>query len=281
MEARECIRTAESVFDAKKYRIRTHVIAQVVSYDGMTNTAVVQPVTKVIRLTDPNNMTTVELPEISEVPVLQRGSGKVWLTVAPAAGSYGLIHISDRIIDDWLVSGGIVDPTGIRCHDLSDAIFEPSLIPLKDDGEHGPVDKGIAEDRVSLRTRTGKTEISVLEDDSIFVSVNDGRATVVVDSDGNVAINSAGDLTAEADGTITTNATETVFQSGSDWAVQYTALKSAFDTLKNDFNNFVNITYNLHMHPTAAIGAPSVPTVIGAASAADMSGSKVADVRMP
>lgn len=291
MDAREATQIAEQVFDAKKYRIRTHVIAQVVAYDAATNTASVQPVTKAIRLTDPENITTVQLPQISEVPVLQRGSGKLWLTVAPAVDSYGLLHISDRIIDDWLAAGGIVEPTGIRCHDLSDAIFEPSLLHLVDEGDNGLLAEAVATDRISLRTRTNLTEISVLDDETVYINVSDGKATLTIDTDGNVTLVANGDITAEttggdalikaAKGKVTTSSGETVIQDGADWAVQYTALKSAFDTLKNDFNNFINITYNLHMHPTAAIGAPSVPTVIGTPTAADMTGAKVTDVRLP
>ena len=186
MDAREVKQIAGQVFDTNKYRIRTHVIAQVETYDTDKNTVTVQPVTKAVRFTDPENITTVELPQISEVPVIQVGSGKLWCTVAPAVDTYGLLHISDRIIDDWLSAGGIVDPTGIRCHDLSDAIFEPSLLHLVDEGDNGLLAVPVATDRISLRTRAGNAEISVLDDETIEIKT--AASTVSMDVAGKITL---------------------------------------------------------------------------------------------
>lgn len=207
MDAREVMRIAGQVFDARKYEIRTHIIAQVSSYDAAKNTVTVQPVTKAVRFTDAENLTTVQLPQISEVPVLQTGSGKVWCTVAPAVGSYGLLHVSDRTIGDWMAAGGIVEPSEIRCHDKSDAIFEPSMLHLVEEGDSGAFAEPIKTDRISLRTRSGLTEISVLDDESVEVNVNDGKATIIIDVDGNVSITAAGNLDAEVDGDATLTAT--------------------------------------------------------------------------
>jgi len=73
---------------------------------------------------------------------------------------------------------------------------------------------------------------------------------------------------------------EILLNEGTDYAVKYEELKKAFDELKSDFNNFVNITYNLHNHPTAAPGAPSTPSVTGTQSSADMQQAKVEKVRL-
>lgn len=61
--------------------------------------------------------------------------------------------------------------------------------------------------------------------------------------------------------------------------VRYSELETAFNTLRDDFNNFVNLTYNLHQHPTAGVGAPSPPTVTGQQSNADISGAKIDEVK--
>lgn len=61
--------------------------------------------------------------------------------------------------------------------------------------------------------------------------------------------------------------------------VRYSELETAFNELRDDFNNFVNLTYNLHQHPTAAIGAPSNPTVTGQQSSADISGAKINEIK--
>jgi hypothetical protein len=208
MDAREVGKIAASVFDAKKYELRTHVFVKVLEYDGATNAIKVQQVRKAIRFTDAENIETVELPPLSEVIVRQVGSGKLWLTVAPQVDTYGYLHISDRDIDAWRENGGkdsdrFVEPTDTRCMDLRDAVFEPSLIHLGDDEDSGAFGEPIKTDRISLRTRSGLTEISILDDESITVNVNDGNATVVIDPDGNVTLTNAGNLSVTTDGDIT------------------------------------------------------------------------------
>lgn len=64
--------------------------------------------------------------------------------------------------------------------------------------------------------------------------------------------------------------------------VRYSELKKAFDELKADHNKLVS-AFNTHMHPTAATGPPSPPTpgagIPAQASAADISGAKIANVK--
>lgn len=196
-------RVAEAVFNALRPSIRTHVIGQVVSYDPEANTAVIQPVLKIIRGTDVNNMTTLQSALLSDVPVRQYGSGKLWVTIAPAVGSYGFLHISDRAIDGWLSAGGIVEPTSTRTHDLSDAVFEPSLTPLIEDGDNGAFSVAVATDRVSLRTRSGDTQVSVLEDESIEITTTgtvtlDNGSTVLTLDGSSVSVGSGFDAVAMA-----------------------------------------------------------------------------------
>jgi len=269
---------------AKQTEIRTHLIGQVISYDPETNTAQIQPVTRVLRMTDPTNVTTVDLPQIDDVPVSQVGSGKVWCTIAPAVGSYGVLHVSDREIETWLSTGGIVDPQVIRLHDMTDAIFVPSVVHLNEEGDNGKFVEQIQTDRISLRTRSGITEVSVLDDETILLKSEKQQTSI--DVDGNVSIETDGDITFTAGGNVTTDATETVLQAGSDYAVQFTALKSAFDTLVGDFNTLVS-TYTSHIHiTTATVGATPTPGVIaptvstGTPSTASMDGAKVTDVRL-
>ena len=65
-----------------------------------------------------------------------------------------------------------------------------------------------------------------------------------------------------------------------DFAVRFNELKSAFDELVTDFNNLVTV-HDTHMHPTAATGPPSLPTVTGTSSAADMSAAKIDEIKVP
>ena len=72
-----------------------------------------------------------------------------------------------------------------------------------------------------------------------------------------------------------------ILNDGSDFAVKYNELKKAFDQLKNDFNSFVNATFNAHTHICAAPGAASVaPLPLGTPTAADMTSSKVDKVKL-
>lgn len=112
--------------------------------------------------------------------------------------------------------------------------------------------------------------IGIAADDGVEPSVASGeRRLYATDSGGAIAA----EVLATAGGEIVINA-------GEDWAVQYSALKSAFDTLKQDLNNLVQWCTS-HMHPTAAVGAPSVAAPPPTASAADVSGAKIAKVRVP
>jgi hypothetical protein len=56
---------------------------------------------------------------------------------------------------------------------------------------------------------------------------------------------------------------------GTDWAVQFTAMKAAFDQFVTDFDD------HTHPAPGGATGVPVAPTT------ADMAGAKVDDVRLP
>ena len=65
-------------------------------------------------------------------------------------------------------------------------------------------------------------------------------------------------------------------------AVQYEALKTAYDQLRTDLNNFITI-YNAHVHSGVTTGGGSSgPTpASGTASTADMSSSKINKILVP
>ena len=72
---------------------------------------------------------------------------------------------------------------------------------------------------------------------------------------------------------------------GTVFVKMYNNLAAQYNTLRSDFHTFVTVTYNLHMHATAAPGAPSVPTVVGTGTTAtavqkakDSAGTEVAAV---
>jgi hypothetical protein len=72
-----------------------------------------------------------------------------------------------------------------------------------------------------------------------------------------------------------------------DNAVRYSELKTAFDTLKADFNSLVT-AYNAHVHiTTATVGPTPVPGIIaptvatGTPSSADITASKIDEIKVP
>ena len=180
---------------AETARIRTHFPAQVEAYDAATNTCKLQPCIKALRTEDPNNRTTIDLPILEDVPVEQRGSGKLLFSLAPQVGSYGWCHVSDRCLEQWILNGGVVDPGSGRRFDISDVWFSPGAYPLMPDGDNGLLAVPVATDRISLRTRAGTTEISVLDDDNIHVETT---GDVTVEAVGDVTVEAAGDVNVES-----------------------------------------------------------------------------------
>ena len=68
----------------------------------------------------------------------------------------------------------------------------------------------------------------------------------------------------------------------SDFAVRFNALKTAFDELRADFNSFITI-FNTHLHGGVTAGGANtaIPTALGTSSAADMSGAKIDEIKVP
>lgn len=238
----------------KLAEIYTNEVAQVISYNSSNNTVEVQPVVQRFRSTDANKLATFLAQPIKDVPVKQIGGGKLWITGPAAVGSYGALNFSDRCISQWKQNGGILPPKSARKFDVNDCWFSPGLTSLSEDDDNGFIQTGISEDRISLRTRSGQTEVSVFDDET--VEVRNASGSVVIDISGNVTVNG-----------------------GTDTAIAFSRMKTAFDTLKTELNAFVTI-FNAHIHPTPS--GPSSPTGTPASSAsADMTSAESNTVEIP
>lgn len=128
-----------------------------------------------------------------------------------------------------------------------------------------------------------------LPDDEVAVSLSNGQNTILAvfrpipddlkageqviysrDSSGTIQAN----IKFKNDGEINLN-------DGDDFAVKFNELKTAFDTLKNDFNTFVKTSGNVHTHICAAPGvASATPLPIGKETTSDMSNAKVEKVKL-
>ena len=76
-------------------------------------------------------------------------------------------------------------------------------------------------------------------------------------------------------------------KNATDFAVRFNELKTGFDELKRDYNNFVSTKYNTHTHDVASIQsgtstATASPTSSsGSQSSASIDDAKISDIKMP
>jgi len=179
--AKQIKRLVNAIVKAILADTHTNIPARVVSYDPVLNTCKIQLCFLRMRTDDPDNLEPIQSPQIDDVPVKQMGSGKLLLSVAPQVDSYGEFRVSERSMERWLNEGGAVLPASTRMHHLSDGVFDPGLYPFVVDGDNGKLQSPIATDRMSLRTRDGVGQVSMLDDGSVIITLASGK-TVKIDA---------------------------------------------------------------------------------------------------
>ena len=93
----------------------------IVSFDADTVTASVQPGVAGVITGQDGAPGAVNLPVLTDVPVVFPRGGGCTLTFPVVAGDECLIVFACRAIDAWSQSGGVQPPSNARKHDLSDA----------------------------------------------------------------------------------------------------------------------------------------------------------------
>lgn len=190
--------------------VYTNEIAQVVEYNAADNLVTVRPVVTRFRSSDATKLGGLSLPVMADVSVKHPGSGKVLMTVAPEAGSYGSLHFSDRCIEQWVHDGGVGPPRSARKFDLNDCWFEPGLYHQKDEEDAGKLTVPVATDRISLRTRNGVAEVSVLTNGTI--NINTAGGSITISTLGDITMNGgSASVAREGDDTLADSTTDTVF----------------------------------------------------------------------
>jgi hypothetical protein len=139
-------------FDSASLLLRTTMPAQVTSVDLTRNTVSVQPC---LQGKMANAEAAHNLPIINDVQVQFFGAGDLWITFEPVVGAYCVLSISDRSLEVWKKTGGIVDPVSNRHHQSTDAFAYFGINPFPDalpDVQPGTM---------HIRTRDGLTGIKV------------------------------------------------------------------------------------------------------------------------
>lgn len=161
----------------------TNLPCEVVKYDSDAVTVNVQPLIKVPIKLKNGEITTVELPELQDVPVMFTCAGGFTITHPINVGDECLVSFSDRCIDLWWQSGGIQNPFDTRQHDLSDgfAFFKPQSQKNKI--------SGISTDSLEIRNDANTCKIQITPDGvinfigtkSVFHHPVEMKSTLVAD----------------------------------------------------------------------------------------------------
>lgn len=174
------------------------------SFDPTTVTCVVQPALKGSEIDNKDNLVSLNLPLLVDVPVVFPRGGGVTLTFPVSVGDECLVIFADRCIDFWWQSGGVQESVDLRQHDLSDAF---ALV-----GPQSQAQKisNISTSAAQLRTDDGGALIE-LDPSSHAVSVKTS-GNLIAQASGSVAITSptitfTGDVTINGGVTVTNDVT--------------------------------------------------------------------------
>lgn len=111
--------------DSRLADVNTCLPGEVVSYDRDTQTAKIQPSLK-IKYADGS---LVDRPIINRVPVQFSGTQEIKIHFDLKPGDTGILVFSQRSLDKWKETGGVVSPDDSRKFNLSDAYFLPGARP--------------------------------------------------------------------------------------------------------------------------------------------------------
>lgn len=106
--------------------LHTAMPGQIVSYNSANQSCVVQPCIK----KKYEDGTIVNIPQITNVPVVFPRAGKAFISLPLKAGDYVLIIFSERAMDLFSNLGGVQDPKDPRKHHITDAIVIPGVYPF-------------------------------------------------------------------------------------------------------------------------------------------------------
>lgn len=131
--------------------LHTAMPGQIVSYNTANQSCVVQPCIK----KKYEDGTVVNIPQITNVPVVFPRAGKAFISLPLKAGDYVLIIFSERAMDLFSNLGGVQDPKDPRKHHITDAIAIPGVYPF-----NAPADVSAS----ALRIQNDQSRIDLFAD---------------------------------------------------------------------------------------------------------------------
>lgn len=154
-------------------KIHTMIPGEIISYNRVKRTCVVQPS---VKRNAPEGI--VSYTPLADVKVQFPHGGGYGISFDLVKGDTGGIFFSEASLAEWIVEGGLVTPKSKRHHHIADAIFVPGVIPDKTLPSYTHSGDGI-----SIHNSTGSKKIVL----------NSGG----VDVDGDLSVK--GDITATGD----------------------------------------------------------------------------------
>ena len=153
--------------------IHTSLPAHIISYDPSTGMAQLQiSISKMLPDGD-----VVDYPPLVNVPVKQMRGGGWFIHMPLNEFDTGIAHFCEKSIDDWVSTGGVVEPTDYRQHDISDAIFDHGISP-----KNNPIPLAHSED-FTMGAEDGSIVIRLKRNGTAIVS-NKSGASFVMNADG-------------------------------------------------------------------------------------------------
>lgn len=154
---------ADNLFWSRAANMHTCLPGRVEKYDHATQKATVKPLLN-RRIRTAEGFEAEEIQPIPSVPVLWPRSGGASLTFPVKRGDGCLILFSERSLDLWLSTGGVVTPDDPRKFALSDAICLPGLQPFA--GGDYPADND------NVRLQYGDAQLVINNDNKLALGNN-------------------------------------------------------------------------------------------------------------
>lgn len=159
----------QTIIDANLDQMNTCMPCVVESYDAAKQVVSVTPALK----RKYNARTIIQLPIIENVPVKFPRAKQFSMTFPIAKGDNGTLTFSQKSLDVWKKSGGIVNPNDTRRFHLTDCFFDPG-----GDGSFKPI-AGATTDKV--RILNGSTIVEFGEDGTIDLKNNSAELKLTPD----------------------------------------------------------------------------------------------------